>query len=116
MAPTFNAIGLSVADLEKSLSFYRRLGLEPGPVTGPHAEAALPGGLRLMWDEHKDRQDGKGKINLAFACTDAAEVDSTHKSLVEAGYRSEQEPWDAPWGQRYAVILDPDGNGVDLYY
>jgi uncharacterized glyoxalase superfamily protein PhnB len=25
------------------------------------------------------------------------------------------EPWDAFWGQRYAVVHDPDGNGVDLF-
>ncbi|MGV9777879.1 hypothetical protein [Streptosporangium sp. NPDC003464] len=28
MAPSFNLIGLVVADLSKSLSFYRRLGLD----------------------------------------------------------------------------------------
>jgi uncharacterized glyoxalase superfamily protein PhnB len=26
-----------------------------------------------------------------------------------------KEPWDAFWGQRYAVVADPDGNHVDLY-
>ena len=25
------------------------------------------------------------------------------------------EPWDAFWGQRYATVLDPDGNSVDLF-
>lgn len=24
-------------------------------------------------------------------------------------------PWDAFWGQRYAVVVDPDGNLVDLF-
>jgi hypothetical protein len=24
-------------------------------------------------------------------------------------------PYDAPWGQRYATVLDPDGNIVDLF-
>ncbi|GAA2521818.1 VOC family protein [Winogradskya humida] len=112
MAPTFNAIGLTVADLGKSLAFYRLLGLDlPADAdNAPHAEAPLPGGNRLMWD-----QGGKSKINLAFACADPAEVDDTHAALVKAGYESHQEPWDAPWGQRYAVVLDPDGNGVDLY-
>ena len=35
--------------------------------------------------------------------------------LVEAGYTGEKEPWDAFWGQRYAIVQDPDGNGVDLF-
>ncbi len=25
------------------------------------------------------------------------------------------KPWDAFWGQRYASVLDPDGNAVDLF-
>lgn len=28
---------------------------------------------------------------------------------------SDVVPFDAPWGQRYATVLDPDGNGVDLF-
>jgi hypothetical protein len=27
----------------------------------------------------------------------------------------ERAPWDAPWGQRYAVVKDPDDNGIDLF-
>jgi uncharacterized glyoxalase superfamily protein PhnB len=26
-----------------------------------------------------------------------------------------KQPWDAFWGQRYAVIRDPDGLHLDLY-
>src|SRR6266508_4606248 len=52
MAPTFNAIGIVVADMAASLAFYRRLGLAiPAEADdAPHAEAELPGGVRLMWD------------------------------------------------------------------
>ena len=35
--------------------------------------------------------------------------------LVAAGYHGHLEPWDAFWGQRYATVLDPDGNSVDLF-
>jgi uncharacterized glyoxalase superfamily protein PhnB len=42
-------------------------------------------------------------------------VDRTHAELVGAGHRSHKDPWDAPWGQRYAVVLDPDGTSVDLF-
>jgi hypothetical protein len=31
------------------------------------------------------------------------------------GYEGHKPPWDAFWGQRYAVIRDPDGNTVDLF-
>lgn len=26
-----------------------------------------------------------------------------------------QEPFDAPWGMRYATVADPAGDGIDLY-
>jgi catechol 2,3-dioxygenase-like lactoylglutathione lyase family enzyme len=125
MAPTFNAIGLAVADMATSLSFYRRLGLTfpPGAEGEPHVEAELAGGLRLMWDTHAlissfnpghaPGQDGGP--SLAFLCADPAEVDAVYAELEKAGHETVKAPWDAVWGQRYAQVKDPDGHGVDLF-
>ncbi|MEV4639293.1 VOC family protein [Actinoplanes sp. NPDC049548] len=126
MAPTFAGIGLAVADMDTSLAFYRRLGLDipAGSEKAPHAEVTLPGGIRLMWDSHETMRSfhpdfspavGDSRVSLAFACADPADVDRTHAALVAAGHESHLEPWDAEWGQRYAVVLDPDGNSVDLF-
>jgi catechol 2,3-dioxygenase-like lactoylglutathione lyase family enzyme len=126
MAPTINLIGLVVADLGASLAFYRRLGLDipPDADKEPHVEVTLPGGLRLAWDPLSTIHSfdsawappsGSPRVALAFACDDAAEVDRVYADLVDAGYHGHLEPWDAFWGQRYAVIHDPDGNGVDLF-
>jgi uncharacterized glyoxalase superfamily protein PhnB len=49
---------------------------------------------------------------LAF---DFTEVDSLYAELTGAGYAGHLEPWDAFWGQRYAVVKDPDGNDVALF-
>jgi len=125
MAPTFNAIGLAAADMATTLAFYRRLGLHipPEADTEQHVEAILPGGIRLMWDSNEmlasldadfTPPTGAG-ASLAFLCADAAEVDSVHAEMARAGYVSHREPWDAVWGQRYAVLKDPDGNTVDLF-
>ena len=54
-------------------------------------------------------------MSLAFECANPAEVDEVHARVVEAGYQSKAEPWDAFWGQRYATVLDPDDNAVDLF-
>ena len=35
--------------------------------------------------------------------------------LEAAGYPGHKAPWDAFWGQRYAVAVDPDGNHVSLF-
>jgi uncharacterized glyoxalase superfamily protein PhnB len=42
-------------------------------------------------------------------------VDALYAELTAAGHHGELAPFDAPWGQRYASVNDPDGNGVDLY-
>lgn len=119
-------VGLVAADMGKSLAFYRRLGLDIAPEadTEPHVEAELPGGLRIAWDTaetirsfdpHWSPPQGGSGISLAFACDGPAEVDRWYSDLTGAGYTGNLAPWDAFWGQRYAVVLDPDGNGVDLF-
>lgn len=124
MAPRFDLVGLVVDDLPRSLAFYRRLGLDlPAEADdAPHVEAPLPGGLRLAWDTVATIRSfdpgwtpGTGGVSLAFACEDPADVDATHAMLIGAGHESHLDPFDAPWGQRYATVHDPDGNGVDLF-
>lgn len=126
MTPQLNVIGIVVTDMSASLAFYRRLGLEfpEGAESEGHNEAALSGGMRIALDTEAviksfysdwQRPSSAGRIGLAFQCADPAEVDAVYNELVEAGYHGELKPWDAFWGQRYASIQDPDGNGVDLY-
>ncbi len=125
MKPHLDLIGLVVADMAASLAFYRLLGLDlPAEAdTEPHVETVLPGGLRLAWDRedviksfHPDwtAPAGSARVSLAFRCESPAEVDAAYAALTAAGYRG-IAPWDAPWGQRYAVVHDPDGNSVDLF-
>lgn len=122
---TIDAIGSVVRDMAATLAFYRDLGLDiPAEADGaPHAEAVLPGGLRLMWDTEEtirsfdpgyEREAGQSHA-LAASCDSPAEVDATVARLAGLGHRVVREPWDAPWGQRYATVQDPDGYSVDLY-
>ncbi|ONK12833.1 VOC family protein [Streptomyces sp. MP131-18] len=126
MTPRLDLIGILTDDLAASLAFYRRLGLDipAGAEQEPHVETVLPGGLRLAWDA-AEVVGGTGpdavpppagrRIALAFLCDGPADVDRQYAALVQAGYTGSKDPWDAFWGQRYAIVLDPDGNGVDLF-
>jgi catechol 2,3-dioxygenase-like lactoylglutathione lyase family enzyme len=118
------AIGIVTSDIAESVRFYRLLGLEiPDPGDSPHHDVELPGGIRLMWDTaelmaqlYPDREEPRGqRMELAFGCESPADVDATYARLVEAGFEGEKEPYDAFWGQRYANVVDPDGNVVDLF-
>jgi uncharacterized glyoxalase superfamily protein PhnB len=119
-----NAIGIVVSDMERSIRFYRLLGLAvPETPTEGHVEATLANGARMMFDTEEviksfqpgwTRQAGN-QLSLAFECATPAEVDETYARVIEAGFHSEKEPWDAFWGQRYAQLADPDGVPVDLY-
>ena len=40
------------------------------------------------------------------------DVDAIFKDMTDAGYRGLQDPQDAFWGARYAIIEDPDGIAV----
>ena len=118
------AIGITTSDIAASARFYRLLGLDvPEPDDGPHHDVELPGGIRLMWDTEElmrqldpEREEPRGqRMALAFECESAAEVDATYTRLVDAGYEGKKAPYDAFWGQRYANVVDPDGNIVDLF-
>jgi catechol 2,3-dioxygenase-like lactoylglutathione lyase family enzyme len=126
MTVKLDAIGLVAQDMARTLAFYRRLGLDiPADADQqPHVEVTLPGGLRLMWDTvetiHSFDPDwkspsGGARAAIAFKCDTPAEVNTTYAELTSLGYEGHKEPWDAFWGFRYAVLHDPDGNGIDLF-
>jgi uncharacterized glyoxalase superfamily protein PhnB len=119
-----NAIGIVVSDMARSIRFYRLLGLDfPETPDEGHLEATLAGGVRLMLDSEQTirsfRPDWEravgNQLALAFQCASPAGVDELYAQAVDAGFQGEKAPWDAFWGQRYAQLLDPDGNPIDLY-
>jgi catechol 2,3-dioxygenase-like lactoylglutathione lyase family enzyme len=111
-------------NMANSLEFYRLLGLEVPDPEGPHVEVALPGGNRLAFDTEEviggmhpgwTPPSGPGRVALAFGVPAPADVDALYEKLTAAGHSGELAPFDAPWGQRYATVLDPDGTSVDLF-
>ncbi|QGK68840.1 glyoxalase [Allosaccharopolyspora coralli] len=126
MTPEFNAVGLIADDMHKTLAFYRLLGFDipEEAEQQPHVEVTTASGVRLMWDSADmvrsmdpswTPPSAGHRAALAFDCATPSEVDTTYTRLTEAGHKGHHPPWDAPWGQRYATVLDPDGTPVDLY-
>jgi uncharacterized glyoxalase superfamily protein PhnB len=122
--PELNAIGVVASDMGRSIAFYRALGADMPETPGEgHVEATMANGTRLMLDSEEvmrsfregwSRETGN-QFALAFECSSPAEVDEVYARVTGAGFRGEMEPWDAFWGQRYALLLDPDAVEVALY-
>lgn len=120
-----DAIGITAKNIKDSVRFYTLLGLDfPDLTEGTdHIEARTASGLRLMLDTEElmkkinpqwEKPAGQ-RMALAFNCDSPAKVDETFKKVIASGYKPGKDPWDAFWGQRYASVIDPDGNAVDLF-
>ncbi|OMC05465.1 VOC family protein [Mycolicibacterium fortuitum] len=126
MALNLNSAVIEIVtkDLPRALDFYRLLGLAVPEPDGPHVEVALPGGNRLAFDTEEviggmhagwTPPSGPGRVALAFGLDSPADVDALYERLTGAGHPGTLKPFDAPWGQRYATVEDPDGISVDLF-
>jgi uncharacterized glyoxalase superfamily protein PhnB len=113
-------------DLRRSLEFYRLLGLSvPDPEGPPHVAVELPGGNTLSFDTEDTivgmhpgwapPTTSTSRLALAFGVDSPDDVDSLFEKVTAAGHEGPLKPYDAPWGQRYATVADPDGNWVDLF-
>ena len=131
LQPLLNQLDLVVRDIDVTLAFYRRLGLDipEGAVwrtaSGPHhVDLHLPNGFVLHFDSvalaktfnrgWSEAAAGGATTIIGFAVASRTLVDERYAELVAAGYTGHQPPYDTFWGARYAVIEDPDGNHVGL--
>lgn len=117
-------VGLVVADLPAAARFYRMLGLDfPEVAAGePYVECKVNGyrislnAASLDKDLTPDWVAPQGqRLGLAFLCESPKHVDDTYAAIVAAGHKGVKAPWDAFWGQRYAIVEEPDGAHVSLF-
>ncbi len=118
-----NQLNLVVRDMDATLGFYRRLGLDVEADPGAfHAAAHLPSGMLIEWDRAEFFSQWNtgwngttgGSAVLGFWLTSREAVDDLYTDLTGAGHNGHQPPYDAFWGGRYAIVEDPDGNSIGL--
>lgn len=124
-SPVLDQVNLVVGDMEAMTAFYRRLGLkvdEPRPPWHRHHRTADAGeGLDLELDSQEfaatwnhGLRRGHAQVVVGFRLPNRDAVDRSYLDLTQAGHVGQQEPYDAFWGARYAIVEDPDGNSVGL--
>jgi catechol 2,3-dioxygenase-like lactoylglutathione lyase family enzyme len=125
----FDSVNLIVTDMEASRAFYATLGLAFNNAHEPvwdrhHVTSQNPsgdgGGADFDLDSASFAQQwnagwpgGSGSV-LGFKVEGRERVDELVATLAAAGAPVQQEPYDAFWGARYAIVTDPDGNSVGI--
>jgi catechol 2,3-dioxygenase-like lactoylglutathione lyase family enzyme len=112
MIEGISAITLATQDMARAVAFYQALGfvLKSG---GPHAAFtcfhAGQGYLNLMTAPLDRTWSWWGR--MIFYVDDA---DAQHARALAAGLVPAFAPRDAPWGERYFHIVDPDGHEISF--
>jgi catechol 2,3-dioxygenase-like lactoylglutathione lyase family enzyme len=122
----FDMIGLFVSDLKIMVAFYRDVvGVDiDWDGNGPYAEFKHEG-IRFAMYERKELPELLGKtpeypqgingtFELALNVGEPENVDIRFKEMVDKGAKAVYAPRNEPWHMRSAVILDPDGNMIEI--
>jgi uncharacterized glyoxalase superfamily protein PhnB len=130
MSTRFGQVNLFVVDMVASVAFYRLLELDvPDPFEWPagsgaqHVEIGSDDECYLaldnypqarIWNNRFDPDRGRGNVVVGLLVDSRDDVDRLYAKVRDAGHPVGQEPYDAFWGSRYAIVIDPDGNQVGL--
>jgi uncharacterized glyoxalase superfamily protein PhnB len=116
------AVAVSATDLSRAIDFYELLGFVFPPLDAATLHVEADGDVRLMIDDAAFLTDLHGEAprpgntaGFAVLFADPAEVDAAAARVSGGGHPVVTAPYDAPWGQRYATVADPDGYRVDLF-
>lgn len=111
---SLSAVTLTVSEIGRSVRFYESLGFRQrsGPAVPGFASFVLgevsPGYLNLLEGPHGPIA-GWGRVILYVR-----DVDAFYREALAAGHTPEFAPRDAPWGERYFHLLDPDGHELSF--
>jgi predicted enzyme related to lactoylglutathione lyase len=116
------AVAVSATDLSRAVAFYELLGFRFPPLEAGMLHIESGAGVRLMIDDaafltelHGEPPRPGNVAGFAVLFDAPADVDAAAARVADAGHTVVTPPYDAPWGQRYATVADPDGYRTDLF-
>lgn len=109
-----NHVTLAVGDVESSARFYARLGLTQIVADYPdYARLLAPQGDTTLSLHPAAHPASEPSTSIHFEVDD---VDHAVEELKRAGFSFVCDPADQPYLWREAILLDPDGHRVFIYY
>jgi catechol 2,3-dioxygenase-like lactoylglutathione lyase family enzyme len=117
MALELYMVGLSTPNMDKSLEFYRRLGVSVPEQAGDqqHIGVEMKGGLTFFLNTTKlVAEADRPRLILEFYLKERLLVDAKYNEMLGFGYESYRTPFVTPQGMYFAMISDPDGNLILL--
>ena len=98
---------VAAREMERSITFYQRLGFVVERFEGGEYAFASRDGVALhLRDGAEEVEEGKSTAGLYLYVTDADEV---YEEWVTAGVTPLGEPEDKEWRMREFAVSDPDG-------
>lgn len=123
MTVKLKRVGIYVEQMKRALDFYRVLGLAiPDGADQAHHVDVEQDGIVFAFDmvesvkrvfEGWEAPAGY-RTELAFQLPGREALDSLYRRLTALGHEGHLEPRDTPWGERYAIVKDPDNNLISL--
>jgi len=112
--PRLNQVTVTGTNYERSVDFYRRLGLKQivdSPDTG-YARFETAGGVTLSVQIDADEKI----IATTAIYLECDDLDERVEKLARSGVAFEHGPRNQPWMWREARLRDPDGNIIFFYH
>lgn len=113
MIESLSAVTLVTTDMARSVAFYSELGFELR-YGGPDAEftSLLVGDSYLNLQLDPSWTPPAQVWGRIIVWVD--DVDDVYRTAVAAGRMPSTEPADAPWGERYFHLSDPEGHELSF--
>lgn len=109
---SLSAITLATRDMARAVRFYEMLGFERlhgGPTADFTSFRVGGSNLNLI------AQCGHGAVAWwGRVIFHVADVDACYRRALACGLRPQFAPRDAPWGERYFHLSDPDGHELSF--
>ncbi len=108
-----NQVMVPITDLDRSVAFYKTLGLTL-IVYADHGYARFECPNGATFSIHKfDAPQPDRQVTIYFECED---LDARVAELQNKGVEFESGPTDQPYLWREALLRDPDGNRLILFW